>query len=260
MNSDLFPAPPTVGLRLTGMQVDYLRPGLHQAVVACVRIREGQSPRAEMPIVFDRSLPQGTYDPVLAKGILSLWSTIYPAFGAKRRVRITLDFIQLSVCALAVRSNARRLRHGHITLPGTRRSLVQKRLLDLLEKSRKRAERAAQEELGPEVVAKLQRRWHGFARWLSFYATSCRCGKALLPGVWYLWRRFVLDNAAEVARKELRAIGVEPPEPKEFRRLIRLAVRSVRRGRAGWGVRTLITKPQGGSYLLRFILKRTKNQ
>jgi len=257
VNSDRSPVPQTVRLRLTGMQVDYLRPGLLREVIACFRIRDGESPSAEMPVVFDPSLPCGSYDRVLANRIIQLWATAYPHFGSKRRARIALDFVQLSACALAVRTNARQLRHGHITLPGVRHTLVRSRLLRLLENSRRRATRAAEKAIGLEAVAEIQRRWHGFARWLSFYATSCRCGKSLIPGQRYQWRRFVIDTAVEIARKELTAIGLEPPQARDLRRLVRLAISSVRRGRAGWGIRTLITRPEGGSYLLHFILKRT---
>lgn len=250
---------PRVPVRLTATQHDIVRPGLLPIVIACVRSREGQFPRAEMPILFDPSLPTGTYEPTLAEKMIRLWSNAYPSFGSGRRARSALDFIDLSACALGVRATARQLRHGHIKLSGTRHALIRRRLLDLLEKARRRAMRRAQKELGPEVVGELQRRWHGFARWLSFYATSCRCGKPLVPGLRYRWRHFVIDSAVEVARKELAEIGVEAPAPRELRRLVRLAVSAVRRGRAGWGIRTLITKPEGGRYLQHFILQRTTN-
>jgi hypothetical protein len=190
--------------------------------------------------------------------MMRLWSTIYRFFVSPVRARVALDFIELNAFALAVRANARQLRHGHITLPGTKHALVRRRLLDLLEKYRRRAKRAAEKDLGLKAVAQLQERWHGFARWLSFFATSCRCGKVLVPGFCHRWRRFIIDTAVDVAGKELATIGVEPPTPGELRRLVRLALSEVRRGRTRWGVRTLLTSLDGASYLRHFVLERTQ--
>jgi hypothetical protein len=189
--------------------------------------------------------------------MMRLWSTIYRFFVSPVRARVALDFIELNAFALAVRANARQLRHGHITLPGTKHALVRRRLLDLLEKYRWRAKRAAEKDLGLKAVAQLQERWHGFARWLSFFATSCRCGKVLVPGSCHRWRRFIIDGCRR-RRKRTGDDRCGTSHAGELRRLVRLALSEVRRGRTGWGVRTLLTSLDGASYLRHFVLERTQ--
>jgi len=115
----------------------------------------------------------------------------------------------------------------------------------------------AEKDLGLKAVAQLQGRWHLSARWLEPFCHQLPLRQSAGPGL--------LSSVAAVHRghgcrrrqeKKLATIGVNLPRGR-LPRMVRLALSDVRRGRTGWGVRTLLSSPE--AYLKNFVLRRSYN-
>ena len=249
----------TQELRLSLAQRQLLRAALFPMVIACSNVRLGLRANPAIPIDFNPARPYPEFDRFLAESLLRLWKRLYSLFPRKGRPRFRLDLIELCLCALAVRASALAMRHGHISPAIPRYRLVRIRLLGLLENTRRRAKRATLKEKGSHVYSTYRDRWIKFARWLRYYALTCRCGKALVPGLSRRRYRWIVDTAMKVAQRELNKSGIPIPDEVELRRLVRRLIRDVRRYRVEFSIRNLLDKPAGASYLASYVVRHAKN-
>lgn len=187
-----------------------------------------------------RWLPQlqrGVFNQQLMDGIIALHSQVINV-KAGGRLRVSASF-EFAACALAVRVAVTSHKHGHTTIDVTNIDRSAKRLLRRLENMRKRANRAEIRRSGRDAYAHEARSWNEFVRWLRVAFLDCRCKRKrrLKP---MRHRRAIIGQLTQWTREELIDRGEPlPPEP-ELRRLVRLFLRYVRRGRMRCDVRDLM--------------------
>jgi hypothetical protein len=251
------PALPKISIRLCESQLLLAKPGLLRMRDSIRRIQQGQDPNPLWcPVDFwelrnflkgKTRLPHG--DPELAEHIVQLWRYLYPVLHRQRkRQRLRLDFIDVSLCALAVRVLDKLVRHRHSDAPRADYPVAARRFLRTLENLRRRAKTATIRMIGGEAYNSLRIRWKQYTRWLRVCVLSCECGKHI-EGTKRHYAD-VIDRVVEIAGRELRAEHSEPPERAILRRWATLLVHNVRRGRVpGVGIRTLLEKPLGASVI-----------
>ena len=151
--------------------------------------------------------------------------------GAGGRLSIATSF-EIAACALAVRIAVKCHRHGHVRLEIPRIEAAAKRLLRRLEAVRKRTKRAEIGRAGPHEYKRKSQEWRAFVRWLHVHIPNCSCFRRRRLPLRYS-RRATVDKLVAWAREELIDRKAEIPDERELRRLVRLALRYVRRGRTG---------------------------
>jgi len=190
---------------------------------------ESQRPYIRPDILWTQGVDKGVYDQVLLDRVLALHATVVSLkAGGRLRVATSMEF---SACALAVRVAVTRHRHGHQLLDIALIDGVSARLLRRLESARKRAKRAEVRRLGAGGYAEAAQAWRNFVTWLRIHLLDCRCKqKRRTPPVRY--RRVLVTQFTEWARAELIDRKHKVPAEHELRRLVRLCLRYVRRGRS----------------------------
>lgn len=124
-----------------------------------------------------------------------------------------------------------------------------------LEAVRKRLKRALVGIEGSEHYRELAGQWQSHLRWLRVHFCHCRCSTRWPAGSGRYYRR-QLAILIHQARIGLSGQRTRVPD-QEVRRLVRLAVRSVRRDRTSFSFRDLIDDPElARSYLTNFVLSR----
>jgi hypothetical protein len=198
---------------------------------------------------------RGKFDPAFGRSIRELTARFAAARHHRSRVRLTV--FDYAVCALAVRTTSRRIAHGHLQPWRRDHARAAKRLLRKLENGRKRAKRQFIAEYGQSTFSSAARVWRQMLTFIHSHFLSCRCGiRVWAPGLRRHFRYFVAEYCA-IARMGLKESGVTPPADAELRRLVRLALAYIRRGRTDFGVKTLLDYPRFGSgFLAQFIVAR----
>lgn len=177
---------------------------------------------------------KGTYNQGFMDGILALHARLALA-KAGVRLQVTSTY-QVAALMLAARVALRRHNHGHHQLDIGRIAQRTKRLLRRLETVRKRVKRGKITRSGLDSYRQSASEWRSFIRWIRLHFLDCPCllTRRLLTPTRH--RRAIVNQLVGWTRDELidRQEPL-PPEP-ELRRLVRLFLRYVRRGRRGWGV------------------------
>ena len=106
----------------------------------------------------------GTFNSAFMEMITDLWSRIKPA--RSKRIRLQLNFVQLSACILAVRigKDYERLRLKRKISIERRRAM--KRVVSALERELKRARRAYAADMGEDAYKKMRAAWLEHLRWI----------------------------------------------------------------------------------------------
>lgn len=285
------PILPRISVRLTASQLLLAKPGLLRMLESIMRVRSGESPNPFMPtdafmrkamFIWDpnqkwtledslRHSPvrpedvvdnvfQEKNDPQIAEQIMQLWKQVWPVLHGRQRQRIHLDFLDLSICQLAVRALRKQVSHHHFEAPRPNHIQSAKRLLRLLEDFRKRARAAAVKAIGKEQYSTVARRWRSYACWLRAVSLSCNCGRKL-PG--YRSEPAIVDEVMKIAERELRSMeeyANEIPDKTTLRKWSREILRRARRGRINMGVRSLIQTDQGAACISIYMRERIWKQ
>ena len=184
-----------------------------------------------------------------------LWARLYPVFHSSTTShRLRADAFDLAVLMLCVRTTRSQNRHGHIRFASNLRS--SDRLVSKLERNRKRAKRAWLGSAADKVYWDYQLRWHKLLLWIRVHLLFCRCNRTE-PGSRARLERQNVKHCVALAREGLKKERVLPPSEKDLRRLVRLAMRYVRRGRAVVTLGSLLHgSPSGQRYLTKFVMER----
>jgi hypothetical protein len=270
------PILPRISVRLCESQLLLAKPGLIRMFESIWRTRKGQTPSPFLwPDHFLLTAADlqhkrltghyprekaAKYDPVLAERVMQLVNYLYPVLHGRKRQRLRLDFIDLSICALAVRGLHRQVSHKHFNAPIPNYRPAAKRFLRLLEKLRKRAKYSAIQRVGRCQYKSIEAQWQQYACWLRTRAFGCECRNPH-SSMRYFYR-IKLDEVVRIEEEEeLRADNYRVPDARTLRKWARNIMSNVRRGRwEGLGPRSLIETPTGRAaiqfYLRRQMVKR----
>lgn len=216
------------------------------------RILTGRVERA-----WVRSFDPGSYDQDLMDGIIALRVTVV-SLAPSGRLRVDTSF-EIGACALAVRVVARRCRHGHTRFDMPQVDRASKRLLRRLEVVRKRAKRAEVRRSGLNSYQARAHEWQRFIRWIRVHIPDCGSTRLRRPAR-FGPPKMIVDKLVSWVRAELMECKQRLPNERELRRLVRLALRYIRRGRRGFSGRYFLEdKVFASAYLANFVTTRLEN-
>ena len=189
--------------------------------------------------------------------LIGLAGSIQCDQGNHRR-RFRWNILQILLCQLAVRNVShptRVLRRAFTSFPSTRRNLA---LAAKLENARKCAKRMYQRKYGPESYVRFRSIWTAYLECLRHWLSArrpwhLRKGKSGIPR----HETVLVDALVGAVTPLLAGCHAEPPAPEQIRKLARLFLRYVRRGRLNLSIRDCISdQTTVASRLADFMLTR----
>ena len=266
-----------VRLRLSAAQIKVLTPGIKLLVGAYeTRQRSGTAPFTYPFRIYppSRAFDRGTYNQSCMDKTLSLWETVKAKSKNGRWVR--MDTIELRAAIFAIRvyiDFVRLLRRQHRRQSGKLRGRApiddrsiallkakSHRVIRVLERHMKRANRALIKAVGKEQYAALLVAWKAHLRWMRLRIVYCKPLGKPLPGRRKRMQR-ELDELMQMARRGLGKAGYKPPEDKELRHFMRLYARYARSGTQGhWTIKFLLANKAEFSrtyHLANFVIDRS---
>lgn len=249
---------PETPISFSPQQYALIRHALMRQLVAVQRHEAGKSPDPYFPITFGPDPPNRRYDSELARAVQSAWKKLYFPLGTFRRRRVRLTLPELMMVMLAASRSLKFLTTSLSADAVKQPERVRRLLMKSLQRARKRLRRKIEEELGKSAYQAIMNQWRPFSTWLRYFPMVPH---ARLPpdGTILRFHKSILNAAVDVATRELLARGLFLPNEAELRRLVRRALAAVRRGRAGFGVRTLINSSAGGAtYFADFVAARVQ--
>jgi hypothetical protein len=265
-----------IRFRLSAAQMSVISPGLDLLFQSYAARQHKGGIRYEYPF---RIYPppggfyRGEFDQNLRDNILDLWKRLRPKMKAGGRVQ--MNTIELRATIFAIRANidfARKSRHDLRRLdPETKARFLlddesydqlkikSQRVICSLECHMKRANRLLLKSVTQEQYKVLMNAWTAHLRWMRLHIAYFKPLPKVIRGR-RIRQQHDLDDLTQMALRGLQKEGYVPPDLKELRRMMRLYVRSARRGREGdWTPRFLLSGSRGVSYcwyLAKFILRR----
>jgi hypothetical protein len=265
-----------IRFRLSAAQISVIWPGLDLLFKSYAARQHKGGIRYEYPFRvypppggFDR----GKFDQNVMDEILDLWKRLRPK--AKAGGRVQMDPIELRAAIFAIRANidfVRKRRHDLRRLDHATKAkfmiddesfdqlkIRSQRVIGSLERHMKRANRVLLKLVTREQYTALMNAWKAHLRWMQLHIAYFRPLPKIIRGRRIRQQREI-DELMEMAVRGLQKEGYVPPDLKELRRMVRLYVRSARRGREGdCTPRFLLDGSRGVSYcwyLAKFILRR----
>jgi hypothetical protein len=162
--------------------------------------------------------------------------------------------MEFAACALAVRVAVKRHRHGHQLLDIAGVDGASARLLRRLETARKCAKRAEIRQLGADGYQEAAHAWREFSTWMRVHFLDCTCKQKprILPS---RHRKVLITRFTQLARAELIERKHHVPDERELRKLIRLCLRYVRRGRSRFSFKNLLNdKITAAAHFCNFVV------
>ena len=248
---------PCVRLRLSRLEIGLIMPVLRRLVSADrLWVNNGEIVRAGQDICFyARPFDPSRYRSDGMRPFAGALSKLdeQPAGG-----RLRFDHLELAACAYAARTTRSWVIHGLLQpcLPDHNR--LNKKLLLKLERYRRRARRRCESLLGDDAYLASREGWSEVLRWIKTYYLWRPTGPDQVSANLRRWQRGVVDRCVELAAEGLRRRHCYPPQPRQLRQMVRSALRSVRRGYAQMGVRTILERPREGADCLAAFLVRTR--
>jgi hypothetical protein len=265
-----------IGIRLSAAQMSIIWPGLDLICKSCISRQRKGGIRYEYPF---RTYPPpggfnpGIFDQSIMEEILALWKKLRPK--AKTGGRVQMNAIELRASIFAIRANLgfvrkalheqRRLSQGAKTrfLLDTESYAKLKAKSELvilsLERHRKRANRLLKKSIDQNGYQALINAWTAHLRWMRLHIAYFKRWPPIIQGR-KIQQQNTLDRLMHMAVYGIRDEGYEQPEGKELRRIMRLYVRSARRGREGMFTIPYLMKPDSNVYmnihLAQFVIRR----
>ena len=249
---------PRIPARLTDRDRAVLRFGFHLIMCGKAAMSLGCLPHSAYFRVFPEvRLREAEFDPELMARVLRLWRREGVALHASspRTHRTHLDAFEAGFLAFTARLTARQVRHGHFPVSDLINIRSCSRVAEKLDRLRKKAKSAWLSSEHAELYRPYQQRWRCFSRWLHLHF-GCLCNRT-----WHDSRRrvhrLILAQAMAMCRQIFRQGELLEPEEPIVRKLARLFLREVRRGRInGVGVRDVDHKTPTALNRLEFFLER----
>ena len=235
-------------MRIPACHLLLLSPGTKAAMraVAAVRCEAGAEQRS-----------RGAYHHACHDAVLALCARVQAAqsHGVGSRARLSLDCFGFSAAILAARIS-RRL-STRVSERQTLDGLIAK-----LARYRVRAKRVFLRVRGLPAYEDEKKHWLEFVHWVREFAAWERQvdrwdARRYADRSFPTYTKRVIALAIKTAHQALSASGQPVPADGELRRLVRAAIRAIRRGRAMVSVKDVITAtPEGLEFLAGFIGRR----
>jgi hypothetical protein len=247
-----------VAVRLTPVQLRVIWLGLNALVNSYLTNQETGSSiysyNFRLHPLQDRPRPDkdpGTFGQTIMQRILELWKKLKGK--TQRRLRLRMTFVDLSACIFAVRIGREYERHVQKKKHKVHENLEAKTVIASLERQLKRARRAYAADDGESAYKDMQARWFAHLRWMRMHLAYFRPQRIKTQP--RLLQRMIVDQACKSARAGILKRKYEPPPERELRRLVRLYLRYIRRGRRGVTIQVMINRPRLAEELLsNFVL------
>lgn len=268
----------SVRVRLTKPQIDILKPSLRQLASSYrEHLKRGHSPFTYPFQIYPptKDFDRGTFNHDCMEKIIELGKALSTKRDKGRWME--MDAVELRAAAFAVRSHldfVRLLRRQQ-----RRESLAEKarlhiddksyaqlkaksqRVISLLERHMKRANRAAIKSIGIRQHDVLVVIWKAHLRWMRLHIAYYKPWGRSAHGRRKRQQRH-LDELMEMAKLAVRGEGHRRPSRKKLRHLMRLYARYSRSGRRGyWTVESLLENKdtyRAQWNMAQFVIKRSK--
>jgi hypothetical protein len=249
----------TITIRFTAQTTNLLYVGLRLITLHHIVLNKtGRSPAAHPDLLTLRFRNRrGKFFPEYMEGVYGLWKQVSDHRAREWRLRV--GYIEIMVCMLAVRTTIRQIRHGHIL--SWRHGIEQTaaRQLRRLEALRKRLKRLITKTKGQHFFRELAAKWREFLKWLRLNILFCNC-LIRRPDPAYRSRQRLIDSMCRVTRTELLKRRTQIPNEQIYRKLIRDALKNVRRFRTPWTAPLLLRNPHiGADWFADYIIRRASS-
>jgi hypothetical protein len=218
---------------------------------------------------------RGTFSQPMMGQIAAVWKQLRSTVKAGGRVE--MDTIELRATIFAIRAyidyvrERRRFRRRFGPELKTRlllddESFVKlknksKRVILTLERHLKRANRALQKSITRSAFAERMHIWREHLLWMRLHIAYFKPLPPVVKGR-KIQQQKILDELIQMVKRGIRQEGYQPPDEKDLRRMMRLYVRSARRGFQGEYIATRLLKNKNylsaNQHLADFVLKRLK--
>jgi hypothetical protein len=247
----------TVTAHFTAKEADLIYVGFRTLILNHITLKNtgrssGAHPNFLTAKFFHR---RGLYNEAFMEALYAAWKDLRATRG--KPLQSSLDYVQIAGCALAVRTAVRQVRHGHMTPWDSGIQARANRLLRRLEAMRKRLKRTIKKTEGHNSFRDLASTWREFLKWLRLNLLSCRClVRDRDPA--YRSRQLLINEMVRVTTAELQAQQCPIPPARVLRKLVRDALKNVRRLRTPWTIPLLRRNPGFaawwfGEYVMRRI-------
>jgi hypothetical protein len=243
-------------IRFSRNQTEILYAGLRLiAINWTVLSKTGRSPGAHPDLLNLGFLKKrGVFNKEFLETALETWNELLRRRGLDCRMK--LDYIGVSVCLLAIRVCVQQLQHRHLQAWAARLDRTATHLIRKLEAIQKKLKRQIVEGHGEHFFKELSQRWRLFVRWMRSTLLTCNC-MFRQPNLFYRSCQYLISDIVAVTRAELQKRGIEIPAESIFRKLIRDALKNVRRYRTPWTLPLLRRNPQIADWWLgEYVEKR----
>lgn len=231
----------TVDFRLSRPEIQLIHAGLKPAIL-CWEYKKQFSgfPFIDFFHLYQKVRPGGAFNQRFMDIVLGAWATytVWVEDKKEKSHRVHLNPIVIAILHFFVRIADRQFRHGHATSPVPNSRQVVARLGRKLENRRRQALRKTKACGNGRAYASLARQWNQFRIWMRGNLLYCPCNRPKPRRTRYIQNVSIADCEV-VARKAIKEDALTMPDPKEFRRLVKLRMRHARRHR-GVGLRTLL--------------------
>jgi hypothetical protein len=204
--------------------------------------------------VFGWPKETGKYNDRAAGSFRSLHHKLSMQCTSRKRVR--LDVFELSALAFAVRFARKRILHEEYKWEGSPVGILSELILKKLANYRKKAKRRfISLHSRDEYIARRDEQ-DGFFLWMRIRVLYCWCKfRSPFKSQWYF--RYVVKTLVGYAAEALKEAGYRPVDDSLLHRLVRLALREIRRDRVLLGVQEILKKESLAKiHLLGFIEER----
>jgi hypothetical protein len=246
----------SVRLRLSALDIGLILPALHFIVYAD---REWQANRGLVRAsrdyrFYETRLDTTSYSPGGMKPFYEALDKLSALARSGGRVR--LSYYHLAACMVAARHVRVLIRHGHLEPWLKSHEEATDRLLEKLDRYRRRARRLFEKHLGVEAYGDAGTTWAYILGWIHSNYLWCGCNEPKRSSFLRTWHRSVVDRCVELAAQGLTRKSRYPPSQDQLRKMVRSALRSARRCPSAMPVKLILERPcQGGDFLADFILR-----
>jgi hypothetical protein len=199
---------------------------------------KGRLPFARPDLRWLSRFDRGRYSEELMQRFLTAAHSVVKIRSIGGRL-YNLGPFQIAGFILAVRVVVQRVSHGHLKAPTEELTKRAMRLINRLEKYRKRAKRNFIRHHGDDAYQTEEHKWQALVRWLRVHILDCRCMRKRRNSPMRS-SRLIVKQLVDWTKEELIDRKEQVPNDRELHRFVRLALHYIRRGRTNFCIRDFL--------------------